>query len=380
MRSPLILVCTLLLLLLALAAPAAAQEPHPLAALIAVLPTADEALLALAEEIGVPRSPIEYVDLAVLRAAYDPTDFFASDSPLTPYAALLVPLINAEVVGMAQAVGFSFDDIERVLAYGLHPPRLMLLQGEFDGEAVRAAFAASGFAVTTDLGYTSICNPDGCEESTAIDIRGRNQGNPFGGNIGRREAIALVESETPGGDLLLATPYYPLLEATIARITGGTDDRVSQAALRAADFVIAEAGEAALAAANLYPAGFLVRDEGAGAALPAWDMLALASYAAPDAEPRALAALIYADGAAVAELGEQWGERLAEASAIDEGGASIADLFQRQNVLIDSFGYAALPEGWGALALRFTAQRPYDRAFRLLIRMLERRDAAWLAP
>ena len=91
--------------------------------------------------------------------------------------------------------GLDFFTIERTLAYGLPPSNGIILEGEFDPNAIAAAYQENGWVIERDTDdLTLLCSPEGCDDGLKINVDRRNPANPFGGDFGRVEPIALLDS------------------------------------------------------------------------------------------------------------------------------------------------------------------------------------------
>lgn len=140
------------------------------------------------------------------------------------------------VEGMPDAVGFSWFDIDRALTFGQPPAMGKVVAGDFDAEAVGAAFAARGFTETTESGATVWCGPDGCDSGQQLDLKARNPANPFGGELGRNEPVALL----PG--YILNSAAYTVLQAIIETQQDTSPSLAENPYIRAAAHTIGEKG------------------------------------------------------------------------------------------------------------------------------------------
>src|SRR5690606_32992724 len=114
----------------------------------------------------------------------------------------------------AELLGFEWFDIDQSLYFGVPPTAGGILRGQFDPERVRAAFEARDFAAETIDGVKVLCWIEGCDQGLMVDVRSRNPANPFGGNLGRREPVALLPN------LLLNSPAIEVVDAMIQAATG----------------------------------------------------------------------------------------------------------------------------------------------------------------
>ncbi|MCB9454178.1 MAG: hypothetical protein H6672_22320 [Anaerolineaceae bacterium] len=105
-----------------------------------------------------------------------------------------IPMINlpAYIREMPAQVGFAFADMDRTLIFGAPPSQGNLVGGDFDAQSIALAYTARGFTDSMMGDVTVWCGPDGCEDGQKINIRDRNTGNPFGGDLGRNEPLAVL--------------------------------------------------------------------------------------------------------------------------------------------------------------------------------------------
>jgi hypothetical protein len=236
-------------LLLILALPAAAQEPeHPLAQMFAVIPQS---------RVSESGSFISYVDY---RAAFSQRG--GSFSANSREFSQLLGDDDARALWMANALrvasgmpdwtqylmqihpeavellGFEWFDIDQSLSFGVPPTDGAILRGEFDAERVRAAFEARDFAAETIDGVKVLCWIEGCDQGLAMDVRSRNPANPFGGNLGRREPVALLPN------LLLNSAEIETVTGMIAAATGAAPSLLDDPDYAAIADLISELGAA----------------------------------------------------------------------------------------------------------------------------------------
>ncbi len=104
-----------------------------------------------------------------------------------------------------ETVGFDFFDIDRALSFGTLPTHADVLGGEFDTEAIATAFTARDFTSESLGEFDLWCSADGCDKGVEIDVQNRNAGNPFGGDLGRRQPLLVSEN------LLISSSAFPVL-------------------------------------------------------------------------------------------------------------------------------------------------------------------------
>ena len=92
-------------------------------------------------------------------------------------------------------VGFDFFQIAQAVEFGVPPVTGQILIGDFNEEAIRTVYALRSYTTAREdeLG-TLLCPAAGCSEGMQQNIRERNPANPFGGDLGRSEAIFVGEN------------------------------------------------------------------------------------------------------------------------------------------------------------------------------------------
>ena len=90
-------------------------------------------------------------------------------------------------------VGFDFTDVRSELAFGQPPGDGIVLQGDFDPARIGAALSARDFTSTDAGPFTLWCRSDGCDKGLELDIADRDPADPFGGELGRRQPLAVSE-------------------------------------------------------------------------------------------------------------------------------------------------------------------------------------------
>lgn len=193
--------------------PAVAQDEHPLLKMLALVPDTPEA-----------RSWLNYADYRAMEAARGietptPADFDNRTELVRVWLAASTGLNTGMrldnfmqyLVDMPRLNGFAFFDIDQSMTFGQPPSMGTLLNGNFDAESIAAAYSEREFTTAEIDGVTVWCGPDGCENGLQQDLAGREPGDPFGGNLGRKEPIAVL----PNG-ILVNSPHFPIVEGVIA--------------------------------------------------------------------------------------------------------------------------------------------------------------------
>ncbi len=108
-----------------------------------------------------------------------------------------------------EAVGFDPFEVDRLAAFGQPPATSLLLEGRFDPEAIAASLEARDYAAADlpELQSLLLRRADG-EDDMTLDLRSRNPANPLGGQLGRKEPLAVLS------DTLLANA--PIWEQAVA--------------------------------------------------------------------------------------------------------------------------------------------------------------------
>ena len=97
--------------------------------------------------------------------------------------------------GMADAVGFGFFDIDRSLVFGEPPGNGTIVAGHFHGDRIARAYQARGFSENTQGAVSVWCGPEGCDSGLKLNLGDRNPANPFGGQFGRAEPLAVLSDQ-----------------------------------------------------------------------------------------------------------------------------------------------------------------------------------------
>lgn len=91
-------------------------------------------------------------------------------------------------------IGFSLFDIDRSIVFGRPPEHGNILQGDFDTEAINAAYSAREYEQVEIDGVNVWCSPDGCDQGMTVNLANRNPADPFGGRLGRTEPVAFDDT------------------------------------------------------------------------------------------------------------------------------------------------------------------------------------------
>lgn len=231
------------------------------------------ALGSVPDTLDVRQQLVSWIDYAALVASREGAAHPASIEALLaqldakdPAARLWVAALNgassgsgrllrhlyAEGAGWPRMVGFEFMDVRSELAFGQPPGDGIVLQGEFDPDRIGAALSARDFTSTDAGPFTLWCRSDGCDKGLEQDLAGRDPADPFGGDLGRRQPLAVSE------DTLLSSAAIDTVDAMI----DATLDVGPSLADDGSFVAVAEAlaGEGTLLQASLVPGTELMFD------------------------------------------------------------------------------------------------------------------------
>jgi hypothetical protein len=90
-----------------------------------------------------------------------------------------------------KTVGIDPYSVDRLLTFGTPPRTALILGGAFDPTAIGAALKAQTFVENQIDKRTVWCSPDGCEAGLKLDLKSRTINNPFGGQLGRKQPVAV---------------------------------------------------------------------------------------------------------------------------------------------------------------------------------------------
>ncbi len=104
-----------------------------------------------------------------------------------------------------------------------------LYTGRFDAQAVEAAFLARDYTKLERDGVSVFCGDSACDPSLALrtDVSNRRVGDPFGGNFGRREPIALAPN------LIMNATDMRVFNGMVTAYNGGSPSLTQNADVRA---------------------------------------------------------------------------------------------------------------------------------------------------
>lgn len=140
--------------------------------------------------------PTSLAELQALMDADDPAGalWMAAFMGLQSGSGDLVRYLFASGHDWPRVVGFDFFDVDRELAFGAPPADGIVLEGRFDPAVIGATLGARQFTSTPAGEATLWCGPDGCDEGLMVDVAGRDVADPFGGDLGRKQPLAVSEA------------------------------------------------------------------------------------------------------------------------------------------------------------------------------------------
>jgi hypothetical protein len=219
---------------------------------------------------------------------------------------------------MSQVTGIDWFDMDQILYFGLPPSIGYILAGDFDADAITSAYTAQdGYEETEINGVPAICSEEGCDAGQQTELRSRNPANPFGGDLGRREPLALL----PG--FLVNSSDLPTVESILDTAQGAQpslldndDYRLTAEAITQGEGELIQAMFLNPASVNTYMAlPFATPEAGAESPmagygeLPSYLLAALADRQEGD-EQVVLITLVYADEETAQAGGEELAARL----------------------------------------------------------------------
>lgn len=124
-------------------------------------------------------------------------------------------------------VGFDLFAVDQALRVGGQPTVGTVLLGDFNAEDINAALLDRGYAQVGTQESPVWRRADG-QDDMMTDLDAINLANPFGGQLGRMEPLALLP------DMLVNATAFPLLENMLEAATDADDSLADNANYRAA--------------------------------------------------------------------------------------------------------------------------------------------------
>lgn len=198
-----------------------------------------------------PETGVFYVDIQASVVTRTGTRVFSSKAEWQEFeedqsawlAALPIPVlpqfsvIRFSIDDDLETTGFSIFDVNQIFWFGTAPYHNLLLQGDFDNQEVTNAYTQRGWEVAQDEDmYRILCSIDGCDMGHYNDFEQRNNANFFGGDLGRRQPIAI------GDNWILSSPDYTVFEDMLNTNQSDSQSLAHDEMYRVAVAAIAEHG------------------------------------------------------------------------------------------------------------------------------------------
>ncbi|MCS6871565.1 MAG: hypothetical protein NZ571_08915 [Anaerolineae bacterium] len=289
-----VLLLAIALCLLTAHVPSQAQDEPILVRMVRAVP--------FAELSG--NTTVSYIDYAALQRALPnsvrPLSFedFKMLSGTAPVAWYLAGLYNtaagdanltqARLEGMREAVGFDLFSLDQVLSFGVPPSDGRLYVGRLNAQAVESAFLARAYTKVERDGLTVFCGDPNCDPALArrVDTQNIRQSDPFGGQLGRREPVALAQNA------ILSSPDMRVFDGMIVAYNSGTPSLAQNAFVQALLQALSAEGDVVQAIFfDSYVIGPVSPNE---TGIPPYSMAALVHVLAADGEQPVFIALVYA--------------------------------------------------------------------------------------
>ena len=293
-----------------------------------------------------------------------------------------------------ELLGLDFFDLTGTVEFGVPPDQALVLLGDVEPQRVSRAFMARGYRPEGPL----LCPEAGCDTGRQQDVRNRQPGNPFGGDLGRSFPVFTA----PG--VLAGSASDVLARQMAASAAGELDSLADLPEVQAIDAVLSDMSKV-LAVSVLNPLEFisfhpqqmLGRNLDADAAatllaqlaelpLPAYSLIAFAATA-DDSNEYGHALLVYPDGEQASAAAAALDARLHSFTA-QRNGLSYADtLADRGSELSPATVLMGANDGPSVVmitlttALADTEDAPFTGlGYRTFINLVNTRDYLWLVP
>lgn len=116
---------------------------------------------------------------------------------------------------MTETIGMDFTDVDQAVEWGIVPESVTLFLGDFDEDAIATAYTEREYSASEINGLTVWCNDAvGCEGGMETDIEGRRPEVPFGGYLGQRRPLLVMDHG------IAASTQFSLLQTTSNVLTG----------------------------------------------------------------------------------------------------------------------------------------------------------------
>lgn len=395
-RSNCIHLILLTLIVMLVVVPAAGQEEADDAADIPLLETLALVPADALEDTYPPLiSYADYAEIVIARNMTRPTaaDFLNG----TENSALWIGVTGGLSTGMELSyffvqieemeplTGFSWMQIDRSLTFGNVPSAGLILGGEFNRDAITAAYTARDYTSSSAGDDVTVwCSAGGCDGSL-MDIGNRNPANPFGGELGRSQPVAVMP------DFVASSADFAVVRNIVDAYTGAEPSLADNAAVYAAAQAMASTG-------GIRQALFFTQDALGDPAtgdgpLPPYSLIFFGDTWQDDTQI-ALIGMVYDSAADANAAVIEVLSRLETAVSMMTNRAFMELLEERGGEVHDAYVYQVDDAGpFVALALLHypmpdntvqdlggrTGYAPSSMVFRLLVDHLYRRDIGWLA-
>lgn len=306
---------------------------------------------------------------------------------------------------MPEVMGFDYFHIQRELSFGTPPASGLILQGEFDEDAVRAALEARGFTLDRSGEDVEIwCGTVGCDGGLQLDLRTVDRANLFGGELGRQQPVVL------GDDILMSSPSLEQVEgymdATIGDGKSLADDpryqaavgavselgTVMQASIMDGEYLLSDGSAISMMLPEQGTADFPIEDF---QTIVPYNLMMIADVVSED-EQIGVAAFVYTDtataGAAVAEIARRLQTfpslrtQRPIADMLEERRATVETRVVERGGLAVALALLTTPKATAGQIVQFSpTTNPDDLPpvtapgilYRLLLNMVQARDDLW---
>ncbi len=211
-------------------------------------------MLARVPDVASNRSETHFNDVSAIETAYPPAKAPASmaqvlghqDTNDTPtkvwwivFRTAMPPSLSFVLLkeeDMKKAVGFGLPNVQQTLSYGEMPQDVIQIQGKFDLDAIRSTLGTAGFRRADRTDVELWCGSKGCDARDEMDIKAKNNANPFGGTWGRHQPIII------GASYLISSPSGASIDMHISTITGKGASLADSGWYRAAIEAVTQSG------------------------------------------------------------------------------------------------------------------------------------------
>lgn len=148
---------------------------------------------------------------------------------------LLQNMIRPLIETMPERVGFSTLEVEQAIQFGSSPRPSRVLAGNFDADAITAAYKANLSFEPHDFdGRTVWCWDEGCSRGAQSDPKKLMPENPFGGYLGQRQPMTI------SNDMLMASPDLELVLAYLGATEGTQPSLADDPVYRSAAIAVSQ--------------------------------------------------------------------------------------------------------------------------------------------